>query len=190
MTQLAEKLHRLGRAKDVRPAARAGFRTCANAARRASTSLGFPTVRDEEWRYTNVAPIAAGEFRPASTPQLARRPSTALALRGRHGAAAGLRQRPVRAGALALDRRCRAECAPVRWLRPSTAISRPTARWSSAISVSSPTSADRAFAALNTAFFEDGAFVHVPRRRRARGADAAALRLGAGRAGGRAIRAR
>jgi Fe-S cluster assembly protein SufD len=27
-------------------------------------SLGFPTVRDEEWRFTNVAPIAAAEFRP------------------------------------------------------------------------------------------------------------------------------
>ena len=29
------------------------------------TALGFPTVRDEEWRFTNVAPIAATEFRPS-----------------------------------------------------------------------------------------------------------------------------
>ena len=29
-------------------------------------ALGFPTVRDEEWRFTNVAPIAAAEFRRAS----------------------------------------------------------------------------------------------------------------------------
>src|SRR4029078_7328490 len=27
-------------------------------------ALGFPTVRDEEWRFTNIAPIAAAEFRP------------------------------------------------------------------------------------------------------------------------------
>ena len=26
-------------------------------------NLGFPTTRDEEWRFTNVAPIARGEFR-------------------------------------------------------------------------------------------------------------------------------
>jgi Fe-S cluster assembly protein SufD len=29
------------------------------------TALGFPTVRDEDWRFTNVAPIAAAEFKPA-----------------------------------------------------------------------------------------------------------------------------
>src|SRR5215208_1647963 len=29
-------------------------------------ALGFPSVRDEEWRFTNVSPIAATEFRAAS----------------------------------------------------------------------------------------------------------------------------
>ena len=28
-------------------------------------ALGFPTTRDEEWRFTNVAPIAAVAFEPA-----------------------------------------------------------------------------------------------------------------------------
>src|SRR5687767_15309812 len=28
-------------------------------------ALGFPTVRDEEWRFTNVAPVASAEFQPA-----------------------------------------------------------------------------------------------------------------------------
>src|SRR6266542_3702966 len=28
--------------------------------------LGFPTTRNEEWKYTNVAPIARTPFRPAS----------------------------------------------------------------------------------------------------------------------------
>jgi Fe-S cluster assembly protein SufD len=27
-------------------------------------SLGFPTTKDEEWRFTNVTPIAAGDFHP------------------------------------------------------------------------------------------------------------------------------
>jgi Fe-S cluster assembly protein SufD len=30
-------------------------------------ALGFPTVRDEDWRFTNVSPIAATDFRPPST---------------------------------------------------------------------------------------------------------------------------
>ena len=28
-------------------------------------ALGFPTVRNEEWRFTNVAPIARAELSPA-----------------------------------------------------------------------------------------------------------------------------
>src|SRR6059036_2930222 len=28
-------------------------------------SLGFPTVRDEEWRYTNLAPLAKERFLPS-----------------------------------------------------------------------------------------------------------------------------
>jgi Fe-S cluster assembly protein SufD len=30
------------------------------------SALGFPTVRDEEWRFTNVTPIANAEFAPAN----------------------------------------------------------------------------------------------------------------------------
>jgi Fe-S cluster assembly protein SufD len=32
------------------------------------SELGFPTTRDEEWRFTNVAPVARVPFRPASGP--------------------------------------------------------------------------------------------------------------------------
>ena len=31
----------------------------------AFTDLGFPTTRDEEWRFTSVAPIASAELQPA-----------------------------------------------------------------------------------------------------------------------------
>ena len=33
--------------------------------------LGFPTVRDEEWRFTNVSPIASTEFKLAPPSKLA-----------------------------------------------------------------------------------------------------------------------
>src|ERR671912_1826498 len=33
-------------------------------------ALGFPTVRDEEWRFTNVAPVASAEFQPADASAL------------------------------------------------------------------------------------------------------------------------
>ncbi len=36
------------------------------AAIRRFAELGFPTTKDEEWKYTNVAPIARTPFRPAS----------------------------------------------------------------------------------------------------------------------------
>lgn len=32
---------------------------------------GFPSVKDEEWKYTNVAPIARMDFKPASSPKVA-----------------------------------------------------------------------------------------------------------------------
>ena len=30
------------------------------------SALGFPTVRDEDWRFTNISPIANAEFAPAN----------------------------------------------------------------------------------------------------------------------------
>ena len=38
---------------------------------------GFPTVREEEWKYTNVAPIARGRFQP-----VLRRTNAAKSLNG------------------------------------------------------------------------------------------------------------
>ena len=75
------------------------------------------------------------------SPRWTRRCSRPLPVRRRHCAAAGRRQRPVRAGSVAPDRAAARTCAPVRWPRRSTAIWRPTARSSSATSGSSPTSA-------------------------------------------------
>src|SRR5688572_33173766 len=64
MTQLAEKLHPW--VASTRPSG--GPRWLQDLRERGAarfSTLGFPTVRDEEWRFTNVAPIASGEFRLA-----------------------------------------------------------------------------------------------------------------------------
>jgi len=122
--------------------------------------LGFPTMKQEEWRFTNVAPIVEAEFTLAHTP---RSPLPAPADIERLSLGVGPRvvfvdgryaptlSTPadlvggVRAGSLAAALRTDAggELARVHLARH--------ARWR-----------DSAFAALNTAFLADGAFVHVP----------------------------
>jgi len=65
VTQVAEKLQPWVAAIDQRP--QGGPRWLQDLRDRAAArfvALGFPTVREEEWRFTNVAPIAAAEFRP------------------------------------------------------------------------------------------------------------------------------
>ena len=127
------------------------------------TALGFPTTKQEAWRFTSVAPIAATHFAPPASglPPLALRDVAALSIIGTEGgprivfvdgryapglsSLAGLPQ-GVQATSLAeatrsgpggeLARRHLARYAPWR---------------------------DSAFAALNTAFLADGAFVYVAR---------------------------
>ncbi|MEN3337595.1 MAG: Fe-S cluster assembly protein SufD [Acidobacteriota bacterium] len=66
MTQVAEKLQPWLSVTEGRP--HTGPRWLQDLRDRAAarfSALGFPTVRDEEWRFTNVAPIASAEFKPA-----------------------------------------------------------------------------------------------------------------------------
>ncbi len=124
------------------------------------TDLGFPTTRQEEWRLTNVAPIASVLFKPAVPVDLA--PSAIAELdgtsvgdwpcqrlvfvNGRYSARLSS-GRPLPAGVTvgSLATALRDESAEV---EPHLA------RYAGY--------ADHAFRALNTAFIEDGAFVHVP----------------------------
>jgi len=121
--------------------------------------LGFPTTKQEEWRFTSVAPIAETEFTLAHaprSPRLAPADVEHLSLGagprivfvdGRYApelsAVASLPQ-GVRAGSLAaaLGTDAGGELARAHLARH--------ARWQ-----------ESAFAALNTAFLSDGAFVHV-----------------------------
>lgn len=124
-------------------------------------ALGFPTTKDEEWKYTNVAPILKIPFKPAPARSnglatvealdrtaTIRLPAERLAfIDGRYSKELSSRPRPsgrVRcsslAAALASDREA---------LQPHLA------RYADFKT--------RAFVALNTAFLEDGAFVYIPR---------------------------
>ena len=69
MTQSTEQPEPLSRRSTGRAASRRS--RVAQIAREAAiarfTGCGFPPTRDEEWRYTSVAPIRAAEFAPAAT---------------------------------------------------------------------------------------------------------------------------
>ncbi len=65
MTQVAERLQPWLAALEQRP--QGGPRWLQDLRDRGASrfaALGFPTVRDEDWRFTNIAPIASAEFRP------------------------------------------------------------------------------------------------------------------------------
>ena len=124
------------------------------------SELGFPTTKQEEWRFTSVAPIADARF---TLPHAPRSPFPSHAdiervcvgagprvvfVDGRHVPALSTPAEltgGARAGSLAAALRTGADSELAR-----THLAR-HARWR-----------DSAFAALNTAFLADGAFVHVP----------------------------
>lgn len=122
-------------------------------------ALGFPTTRQEEWKYTNVTPIAALPF---SLPTLRRNGETASGLR------------PIKpwkvAGAqlVFVNGRYAPELSAVRSLPRSVQVSD-----LATILRTDPKSLEphlaryadyqnQTFVALNTAFLEDGAFVFIP----------------------------
>jgi Fe-S cluster assembly protein SufD len=124
------------------------------------SELGFPTTKQEEWRFTSVAPIADARFTLAHAPRpplpghadierlcVGAGPRVVF-VDGRHVPALSTPAEltgGARAGGLAAALRTGADSELAR-----THLAR-HARWR-----------DSAFAALNTAFLADGAFVHVP----------------------------
>jgi Fe-S cluster assembly protein SufD len=117
----------------------------------------FPTIRDEEWRFTNVQPIAQGEFRTA------------------HGAAAidAGRIMPYLVGSrewsrlVFVDGRFSRELTLMNgaWEQATVANIADAARSGGAIESGLGCvvdAAENAFVALNTAFVHDGAYVEIP----------------------------
>jgi Fe-S cluster assembly protein SufD len=121
---------------------------------------GFPTTRDEDWRYTNLAPLAATPFRPAGSAApdgLSARALERFALAGpewprlvfvdgRYSAKLSS-SRPLpgggRVGSLAKA-----------MITDGELVEQHLARHAG--------SDANVFAAVNTAFVQDGAFVHLP----------------------------
>jgi len=120
--------------------------------------LGFPTLKDEDWRFTNVAPIANLPFNPVIGPVpnglasdiLSRFPFQSLAATrlvfvdgcwNSHLSASAPKGMTAASLAQSLSN------------NPSL-IEKHLSRYAQG--------EDNAFTSLNTAFFQDGAFIHVP----------------------------
>jgi Fe-S cluster assembly protein SufD len=147
---------------------------------------GFPTTRQEEWRNTNVAPIAAVPFQPATTPwpppQRGGELLPSLARRGQGvvagGSAASLAERisQLPLGDLGCPRLVFINGRFSKQLSTLEALPKGAKAGSLAEALASDGktlqghltryAADyrqHAFVALNTAFFEDGAFLEIPK---------------------------
>jgi len=124
--------------------------------------LGFPTLRHEDWRFTNVAPIAKLPFKPvfgatndgltkASLTQFpfAKLPGTRLVfVNGVYSAE--LSSAPAHSNGIKVSSLAAALASD------SALVEKHLGRY--------VRTEDNAFAALNNAFFQDGGFVYVPAR--------------------------
>jgi Fe-S cluster assembly protein SufD len=120
--------------------------------------LGFPTTQNEDWRFTNVTPLTRVPFRRAETDRAA---GVLGQIAGRSDTSAS------RQGIVFVNGRC---TVPFAGSLPAGVVVLPLAR-----ALQEHTGLveghlakhakfdDHAFAALNTAFFRDGAFVHIAR---------------------------
>jgi len=122
--------------------------------------LGFPTTQQEDWRFTNVAPITKLPFRPVFqlskeglTPEALLRftfaslPARRLVFVNGHYAS-DLSSPGAQEHGLVVSSLAEA------LTKNSTLIEKHLGRYAS--------DEDNAFTALNTAFFQDGAFIYVP----------------------------
>src|ERR1051326_44272 len=121
--------------------------------------LGFPTINDEDWRFTNVAPIAKLPFQPVfetSGDGLTRETISNFAF----GSLSGARL-------VFVDGHYIADLSSLGAEKPGIKVSSLAAALSAAPALLEKHLAryavgqDNAFTSLNTAFFQDGAFAHI-----------------------------
>ncbi len=121
------------------------------------TELGFPTAKHEEWRYTNVSPIAKREFAQNIAPNDMPGASAVEPFSLGTGSLITLvngRYAPSLSSPGNLPDGVVAESLAVALERGDSLLERHLARHVHF--------EDQAFVALNTALMDDGAFVHVP----------------------------
>jgi Fe-S cluster assembly protein SufD len=156
-TQVADRLQSWMMALDVRP--QGGPRWLQDLRDRGAsrfTQLGFPTVREEEWRFTNVSPIASTEFVPAPEARL-----SADALDGFLYADAPHRLVIVNGRFLPSLSRTSGLPSGMTFGSLATALTEQAdtvARYLGQLA----DFGSRPFAALNSAFIGDGAYVYIP----------------------------
>ena len=127
--------------------------------------LGFPSVKDEEWKYTNVAAIAKAEFRPDV--------SSELSMRGRDASELGSVGSPETAASqlIFVNGKFREDLSSVAGLPSEVAaieLSQAIAdeRYADVVRSNLARHADyvaNGFTALNTGFISQGAFIHIPK---------------------------
>ena len=131
-----------------------------NAAIQTFADLGFPTLHDEDWRFTNVAPIASLPFKPAREAAVNGAESKVLneavfaQLSGTrlvfvNGFFAAKLSRTAK-----LPNGARVESLSAAMAKDSALIEKHLGKYAA--------TKDNAFAALNQAFFADGAFISIP----------------------------
>src|SRR6266498_1674672 len=122
--------------------------------------LGFPTLRDEDWRFTNVAPIAKLPFKPvfdAGSDGISAKMLGKFAFAELDGPRLVFVNGHFEKGLSAVP-------SPVKGVKVGslkTALDSDSAFLEKHFGRYVSTEKN-AFAALNTAFFQDGAFIHVP----------------------------
>jgi Fe-S cluster assembly protein SufD len=157
MAQVAEKLQPWLAALDERP--RGGSRWLQDLRDHAASrfvELGFPTTRDEEWRFTNVSPIASTEFRLAPPSKL-----NAEMLDAFLYADAAFRLVVVNGRFSPELSRTSGLPAGLKFGSLATAVTEQADVVGRYLGQLADPNA-RAFAALNTAFTHDGAFIYIP----------------------------
>jgi Fe-S cluster assembly protein SufD len=138
---------------EIRRAAMAGF-----------AERGFPTTRQEEWRNTNVAPIAAVPFQPAATPLPLRQGGAEWPILQHPLADLGCPKLVFINGRFAeqlstleaLPKGVKAGSLAEALVSEGKTLERHLARYAADYR-------EHAFVALNTAFIEDGAFIEIPK---------------------------
>lgn len=124
------------------------------------SEIGFPTTKDEEWKYTSVAPIVKVPFRPAVPDSNG--PTSDRVAQATIG-------EPACTRLVFVNGRYSEELSSIRSLPQGVKAGSLSAHLASEPAALEPYLAryaryqEQAFVALNTAFMEDGAYVHVPR---------------------------
>lgn len=125
------------------------------------TTLGFPTTRDEEWRFTNIAPLTSTPFRPVLIPEPHSITETDIATAAYAGNAAHRLVFVNGHFAPELSNLGKVETGAT--VNNLATVIKANALVVEQLIESLPTTKPDPFAALNTAFVRDGAFISVPK---------------------------